>query len=728
MTSYTPFKLAKPVWALGRETEMNLWLSFRAVAPKCASAILRLTGSAAYEVRLGGDFVAFGPARCAHGFYRVDELELGPLTEDTVVTVTVAGYNINSFYHLDQPSFLTAELFCDSRAIAATGAYTETEFDCRIMDEHMQKVQRYTFQRTFCEVYEVEKDLTAWYKDPAADISPRWYPLVTLVETESKHYRPRSSEYHTYERVDAEKITSRMTFTLDDCSLRTNYPHYILPYSQKWNVHKQFAFGEEEYDSFIFPINLDLHDIQYVDELPTPAELSAGQGVTYKMPYNCSGQLCFTVDCRQDCEIVVNYDEYLNDSGMVGFRSMQSVNVLRWKLKKGRYSLSTFEPYTLGGLHIFAVTGQAVISEVHMRYFGANRVYRRYKGEDPLLQQIFDAAVQSYRQNTFTVYMDCPSRERAGWLCDSFFTSRVEKVLTGKSEVERCFLENFFLPDSFAYLPQGMLPMCYPADHNDGNYIPNWAMWLVLELEEYLYRTGDVAFVEMTKSKIEGLLTFFKRYENADGLLEKLDRWVYVDWSKANDLVQDISFPTNMLYARMLEAAATLYGEDALRTKAAKIKTYIREHTRLSDDFFCDNAVYGEDGEAHLSGIATEACQYYAFFCGVVTPETDPELWQRIVNDFGPERVEKGAWPTLRKEAKWQHISPPNAFIGNYLRLELLYRHGEHERLVNNIRGFFAKMAALTGTLWENETPYASCNHGFASHVLYWMNGLGMIE
>ena len=31
-----------------------------------------------------------------------------------------------------------------------------------------------------------------------------------------------------------------------------------------------------------------------------------------------------------------------------------------------------------------------------------------------------------------------------------------------------------------------MLPMCYPADHYDGNFIPNWAMWFVLELEEYI--------------------------------------------------------------------------------------------------------------------------------------------------------------------------------------------------------------------------------------------------
>ena len=31
--------------------------------------------------------------------------------------------------------------------------------------------------------------------------------------------------------------------------------------------------------------------------------------------------------------------------------------------------------------------------------------------------------------------------------------------------------------------------------------------------------------------------------------------------------------------------------------------------------------------------------------------------------------------------------------------------------------GYWSKMAATTGTLWEHDQPQASCNHGFASHA-----------
>ena len=720
------FETALPVWAWGREHEMNLWLSFRTVAKKAEKTILRLTGSSAYDVKVNGEFIAFGPARSAHNFYRVDELDLSAhIREEAVITITVAGYNCNSFYHIDQPAFLCAELIADGEITAATG---RSGFLCRVMTEHEQKVERYCNQRTFCEVYNLDESLNAWNLDTSAEFTDKDFALVNPVRMDQKTYIARGSYYNTYDHVPAEKITSRLTYTKGDFKARIRYPHYIVSRNPKKVELKMFQLEEVTTDSFIDARNIEVSEILPTDEVPTTQTIEVGQGVTYKMSCNTTGKVALDAVCEEDTEIIITYDEFMGENGLVDFRRMYTVNVLIFRMKKGTYHLSTFEPYTLGAMHVFVTKGKATVSNVHMVYFGANKTERRYNGTDDELRTIFDAAVETYRQNTFTIYMDCPSRERAGWLCDSFFTSRVEKVLTGKSEVERAFLENFFLPDSFRALPHGMFPMCYPGDQYDGGYIPNWAMWLVLELEEYLARTGDRKLVDDAKPRIMALVDFFKTFENKDGILEKLDRWVFVEWSEANKLVQDINFPSNMLYARMLVAVANLYGDDSLREKAKHIKSYINANAITDEGFYCDNAVYGEDGIAHLSGKCTETCQYYAFFCDITSPEENPELWNRMVHDFGPERVVPQNWPEIKEDAKWRHIYASNAFIGNYLRLDLLYRYGEHEKLVDNIRGFFIKMATLTGTLWENETPTASCNHGFASHVLYWMDGLGMID
>ena len=109
----------------------------------------------------------------------------------------------------------------------------------------------------------------------------------------------------------------------------------------------------------------------------------------------------------------------------------------------------------------------------------------------------------------------------------------------------------------------------------------------------------------------------------------------------------------------------------------------------------------------------TESCQYYAFFTKTATAESHPELLKTLVEEFGPGRIEKGLHT---------NVDPANAFVGLYIRLELLSEMGYKDTVLSNIEGFFIHMAKTTGTLWEDKDGAASCNHGFASHVLVWFD------
>jgi alpha-L-rhamnosidase len=350
--------------------------------------------------------------------------------------------------------------------------------------------------------------------------------------------------------------------------------------------------------------------------------------------------------------------------------------------------------------------------------FPESKISARFISDDTEMKKIYDAAKESFKANTVDIFMDCPSRERAGWLCDSFFTARCESVLTGEFSVEKAFLRNFILPDKFEFIPSGMLPMCYPSDHNDGVFIPNWAMWYGIELCEYYERSGDLDLVLDAKNRIYALLDYFSRFENEYSLLENLESWIFIEWSKSNDLVRDVSFGTNMLYSYLLKRIGALYGDNSLKEKAEKIKNAVNELSMTESGFYCDNAVR-KDGKLVLSGERTESVQYYAFFCDIATPDDHEWLWNTLVNDFGYDRQTTGKYP---------EIYPANAFIGNYLRLDLLDRYGYKDALYDNILGYFTYMADKTGTLWENTGDYASCNHGFASHVIYWMKSLGLIK
>ncbi len=705
------FEKAVPVWQPGKENEKNWSLVFRTVVPAAHDTLLRIAGHTRFMIYVNGTFLAAGPARAGHGWYRVDEYPLDTLLteKENVVAILVAGYAINSFAYLDKPSFLCCEVLQGGKPAAATGikelpyAFETIEYTQRV-----QKVQRYSFQRTFVEDYFLASGWDSFFKNPE-DSTPR----VTVTATEAKRFLPRYVPYTVYQREYATQSVQRGSLIYREEVARPGDLRALEMIGPKIKGYREEELQEQTGATAQHWVadGADKSAIPGAD-----ANLAADGYTVFAFEKELTGFLQLTVTALQDTTLIAVFDEVFNGE-KVDINRMGCSNTVIWHLEGGvSYDLLAFEPYSLKYLQIGAVGGGVQLRGVSLRRydFPALAVTNLRKMPTERLQKIYNAAVETFRQNTLDIYMDCPSRERGGWLCDSFFTSRVEYALTGKSTVERCFLQNFLLPESFEFLPKGMLPMCYPSDHNDGVFIPNWAMWFVLELEEYADRSGDFALVAAAKQRVYELMDYFRGYENPDGLLEKLDSWVFLEWSRSNELIQDINYPTNMLYARTKEAVAKLYGDEQLQAEALTLKQVIRQQAFMGD-FFCDNAVYGEDGVARISGEATESCQYYAFFTGTATPAEYPELWRTLVQEFGPDRAEKGRYP---------QVAAANAFIGNYLRLDILYRYGEFDKVLVNIDGYFYYMAEKTGTLWEDVSDHASCNHGFASHVLYWLHGI----
>ncbi|MBZ0255424.1 family 78 glycoside hydrolase catalytic domain, partial [bacterium] len=392
-----------------------------------------------------------------------------------------------------------------------------------------------------------------------------------------------------------------------------------------------------------------------------PVALKTNQHAIIDFGTNLSGFIGAKVKCAQKTRLVLTFDEILSD-GDVDWKRLGCVNAVSYELEKGEYELESFEPYTLRYLKAIVLEGACEVESFYLRdYVNPDTEPAAFACSDVRLNQLFEAGRETFVQNAVDIFMDCPSRERAGWLCDSFFTSRVAFDLSRDCRVETNFYENFLMPDGFKHLPDGMLPMCYPADHNDGVFIPNWAMWFVIELDEYYQRSGDRAMVDALKPKIMKLLAYFKPFENEDGLLEKLQSWVFVEWSAANQFVQDVNYPSNMLYSGVLDVAGRLYGDDDLRGKAERIRETIRKQS-FDGKFFIDNAVR-ENGKLKVTQNHSEVCQYFAFFFDVADAKTHPELWKTLRDEFGPQRKETKSHPEV-------HFA--NSFVGNVLRLEIL--------------------------------------------------------
>ncbi|HSA03333.1 MAG TPA: hypothetical protein P5055_21610, partial [Candidatus Paceibacterota bacterium] len=700
------FTAAKPVWPTGREQEKNLTVGWRSVfvAPAVGDVTLRLTASTLYRAFVNGEFLGHGPARGPHGYYRVDEWPLtGRLRPGmNVVAVEVAGYNANSYYLLDQPSFLQAEVVCGSGPLAWTGGQNSA-FEASVREERIQKTQRYSFQRPFSEIYRLTPDYDAWRRDPAVP-----FTKTACSEQPAKALLPRRVPYPQFDQRHPVRLVSRGQVRIGN-----------LP-AQPWKDRSLTAIGPQlagypEKELAEVP-SLELQKLQRVTLEATPRFLSPDDSHVLDQNkfdvvdfgVNLTGFLGGQVKAKSACRLQLMFDEILTQND-VDFKRLGCVNIITYELPPGVYSFESFEPYTFRYLKLLVLEGDCEVSRVYLRECVNPDVWlAHFAASDERLNRLFAAGRETYRQNAVDLFMDCPSRERAGWLCDSYFTARVAADLSGNTVVERNFLENYLLPARFAHLPDGMLPMCYPADHNDGVFIPNWALWFVLELEEYVARSGDRALAEALRPRVLKLLDFFQAYRNPDGLLEKLPSWVFVEWSKANDFVQDVNFPSNMLYARVLAAVARLYDLPKLAEDADRLRETIRKQS-YDGEFFVDNAVRKE-GQLQITRNRTEVCQYFAFYFDVASPTSHPKLWQTLVKDFGPGRKQTKAFP---------EIHPANAFIGNVLRLELLSRHGLARQNLEESLAYQLYMADRTGTLWENDGDYASCNHGFASHAVH---------
>ena len=696
------FTAARPVWETGREKEKNVSLAARCVLEKGTDAVLHIAGHTRFRVLVNGKYFASGPARAAKGYYRADEYRLkDSLTQESnVVCIITAGYNANSYYLLDEPSFICAEVVTENGVLFATG--TQNDFLYTRFTQREQKVQRYSFQRPFTECYRFGASYDDFFTGRDGFV-----PAAVSV-TEEKNFIVRKNAYPDGSEYRPEKVIA---------TGKTEKKLIVEPFTDRSYRSVGDLLGGYKPEELTFDAVKTMRSIKAKpDKAPRQdtenVRLEAKHYAVYNMGLDTTGYIHLKILPQSDTLISAVFNQKLRGD-MLDPSEDACATVCAWYLEGGRsYDLTSFEPYTYRYIQITAHSAPATVISVSQirEAMPQGELTGLKKMPDPALQKIYDAAVETFVQNATDIFMDCPSRERAGWLCDAWFTSQVERELTGKSTVDSCFLENFIMAENFDPVPEGMLPMCYPSDHCDGVYIPNWAMWYVLQLYEHEKACHDGLYLD-AKKRVLALADFFTKYENEDGLLEKLDSWVFVEWSKANDFVQDVNYPSNMLYALFCESIGQMYGMEEMKDKAAHIRAEILRQS-FDGKFFRDNAVR-ENGKLVLTENRTETAQYYAFFTKTATFESHPGLWSTLLNEFGAIRREKDLHPD---------IHPSNAFIGNYLRLILMLEAGENEKLEKDIRGFFLPMARQTGTLWENMTDGASCNHGFASFVALILN------
>ena len=682
-------KIKSAVWAEGQKNQMNRAFAFVLDLGKKQMGEICLSAASCYKVIADGKLMGFGPNRTAHGYARA---AVYPFNAQ-YITVEVQSHFVPNFCWVKREPFFACVLKTESGK-----EYFAEDFNCFALSDRVQKVRRYSFQRGFCETYINEKDRTALYFCKPQNAFPR----VKTEKAELPHLLPSETLNPALSEIFAEKvIDSGYCKTSPEIAVYVDRTETLIG-----TVIEGFKRGEWQDCS--------------TDEISRITYLSGAKSGDYAyetLDFSriVTGIVEVEIIAGNAGEVFFAFDEILSDEKLKTIKPFRggTANVFKWTVKKaGVYNLSAFEPYAFRYANV--ITSAGVKANVKVRaYENPEAGKMLFECDDKKIEQIMEAARHTFAHNAVDLLTDCPSRERAGWLSDSFFSSVAERVFTGDNKVERAFLQNYILADKSGH-PKGMIPRCYPADYyEEDGFIPNWSLWYILEIYKYFTQYGYDETVEKSRANVEGILNYFADFENEFGVLEDLKGWIFVEWSAANnsDHINGINVPSNACYYASLLAAAKVYGIKGLKEKAEKVKDYLLKNAYV-DGFFVDNLIRNEKGDIIPTENYTETCQYYMFFFKCADKYTHKELFDKMLNEYGKSDSSVSGGNPVKKQ-----LTPSNMIYGVYMRLELLMREQKRVELLNECVRYFYDMTQKTGTLWENNTASASCDHGFASYV-----------
>ena len=740
------FKQAKAVWGTDLKSRYNQFLGFHTeiTLNEETEVTFAVAARSYYRLYLNGGIAASGPARTAKHYCRVDEITKR-LSGTVHVAVEVAAYDKPEKYCNDctlEPGILAAEIRDGAgNVLSATGDtnWKYTELSCRRPD-----VETMSHSREIVEVYDLTPESMEWTLGRAeagaaesgsgnidaakGGRESRKWKVPAEVE-EKITWLPRRAPYPMLKEIPVDTLTD----AADMEPSKGSGPGFVLTLAREFNRQWYSMIPEE---------NLFLESLRSEKEAPFTGKIirKGGWGrtervdgyvrfggestdapagnkdrktitvipgkhpaaLTYCLNRSELGfiELCLSVE--QECTVDLINSDHRNMAGVLKANSY----VTRYNLKAGSYRLVTFEPKLVRYIKVILRGKGKVTMEVPrvLDYSYPDVHSCHFECSDGDLNRIYEGACRTQRLNTLDIFMDCPQRERGGWLCDSYFTARGAAMLFGDYAVEKDFIENFMLTDPDV-MRNAFFPEVYPgskADESDPG-IQNWSLWLLLELEEYYERTGDRAFIEACRERVSRFVEGLLEFRGESGLLDGMTSH-FIDWSLSNRnfATSPISVPDNCLAVYALEKMADLYNVEEWRETAGAMRRIIEKMDAEPGIFGGggDAAEY-RDGRLVRKDCATESGIALEIKCGF--HRNDKNYMQKFIRAMG-------TCPDFRADP---NVGKSNQFIGLMIRFDVLRELGETETLVKELKDLYLpELRDGSGTFFENYNALSGC-HGF---------------
>ena len=340
-----------------------------------------------------------------------------------------------------------------------------------------------------------------------------------------------------------------------------------------------------------------------------------------------------------------------------------------------------------------------------------------FRCPDEDLNRIYHAAIETMENSVCDVYMDCPGRERAAWLNDSYWTAIGLHTVSGDREFDRRFLRQFLVSQSVMPF-EGLVAPFYPSDGHlwgGGGHlraIAGHGLFWLLQVERHLRLFGDADLMAEWLPGVTRAFDAFARYRSPEGFLEGMPWDNFFDWSDYQN--GGILTANSFLYALTLTRLGELYGDAAWREQGAATARSIDETAWSADRELYADVVVRESGRCRAGEKFSALMNSVALWTEMMPPERALRVWHRTRN-FHPMTLDR---PLFGYETAFARSN----LFGFLYRLEHAGRIDETECLVRDLKEAYLPQLERGQTSFGEHLGYESslCHgyNGYATHLL----------
>ena len=336
-----------------------------------------------------------------------------------------------------------------------------------------------------------------------------------------------------------------------------------------------------------------------------------------------------------------------------------------------------------------------------------------FRCSDESLNRIYRAAVETMENSIHDVYLDCPGRERGGWI-DGGQAAAGMLAISSDVSFDRRFLRQFI--DSMAVIPEmhTVAPL-YPSEFHrwaGGQQRPivcHSLTWM-LHAERHLRLYGDERLKQEWWPALQAAAGGMRLFRRADGLIENMVWDDFIDWSSPEN--GPIRTWTNFIYGLTLTRLGRLYDNANLEREGRQTtETIERAAWNPGRELYAD--VVRATGETLTPGERfSEVTNYAALWSGSIPREREELVWRQMRN-LHPRSTDR---PMMLYELD---LARCNSF-GLIFRFDVTGRRGEIECLVRDLKESFLPMLDRgQTTLAEHLACHFSLCHAFQGYVAH---------